>query len=110
MRCEERWSLRLSLDLVIDVDGGVAGEVGLRNFTDDPARAELGVWVAPEERRGGLAGRSVTSATAWAHEELGLEQVWSRTAIGNDAATALFTSLGWNRLGDSDGLAVWHAC
>ena len=107
MRCDERWSLRLSLDFVIDVDGEVAGEVGLRNFTDDPARAELGVWIAPDHRRDGLASRSVDSATDWAHEELDLAQVWCRTATGNEAAGALFRSIGWQRLGESDGRIVW---
>ena len=109
MRCAERWSLRLSLDFVIDVDGEVAGEVGLRNFTDDPARAELGVWIAPDHRQDGLASRSVDSATDWAHDELDLAQVWCRTATGNEAAAALFRSIGWQRLGESEGRVIW-AC
>ncbi len=107
LRCEERWSLGLSIDFVIDIGGEVGGEVGLRNFTDDPARAELGVWVSPEQRRDGLAARSVSSTTAWARENLGLEQVWCRTALANEAAAALFSSLGWNTLGESDGKIVW---
>lgn len=107
MRCDERWSLRLSLDFVVDDDGEVAGEVGLRNFTDDPPRAELGVWIAPDHRRAGLASRSVAAATDWAHEELDLEQVWCRTAAGNAPAAALFESLGWNRLGNSGDHVIW---
>lgn len=107
MRCAERWSLRLSIDFVVDVDGDVVGEVGLRNFTDDPDRAELGVWIAPHQRRRGLAGRSVTAATTWAHDHLGLDQVWCRTAAGNEAAAALFTSLGWSRLGTSGAHTIW---
>lgn len=107
LRCEERWSLRLSIDFVIDVDGAVAGEVGLRNFTDDPARAEVGVWVGADHRRGGLASRCVTSATEWARDELGLDQLWCRTAAGNHAAGALFRSLRWRELGESDGRIVW---
>lgn len=106
-RCEERWSLRLSIDFVIDVDGAVAGEVGLRNFTSEPARAELGVWVAEDHRRRGVARRSVSSVTTWAQEVLGLEQVWCRTAPANERARALFTHLGWTRLGDADGRTIW---
>jgi [ribosomal protein S5]-alanine N-acetyltransferase len=107
LRCEERWSLRLSLDFVIDVGGDVAGEVGLRNFTDDPSRAELGVWVAPDQRREGLAARCVEATTTWAHDHLDLRQVWCRTAPTNEAATGLFDSLGWTRLGESDGRTIW---
>ena len=107
LRCEERWSLRLSLDFVIDVEGAVAGEVGLRNFTDDPARAELGVWVGTDHRRDGLATRCVSSVAGWAREELDLEQLWCRTATANEAAGGLFRSLGWHELGERDGRIVW---
>ncbi len=107
MRCEERWSLGLSLDFVIDVDGAVGGEVGLRNFSHDPDRAELGVWLAPGARGHGRATRSVEAVAEWAHDELGLDQVWCRTAVGNERARALFARAGWNRLGKSDGHVVW---
>ena len=107
MRCEERWSLRLSLDFVIDVEGAVGGEVGLRNFTDDPDRAELGVWVAEAHRRQGLGAASVRSVTGWAHTELGLAQLWARTSPANQAATALFTSAGWDPLGEHAGTRIW---
>ncbi|MDE0802374.1 MAG: GNAT family N-acetyltransferase [Acidimicrobiales bacterium] len=107
LRCEERWSLRLSLDFVIDVDGAVAGEVGLRNFTDEPARAEVGVWVGTDHRRTGLASQCVSSVTDWACTELGLDQLWCRTATGNHAAGSLFRSLRWHELGESDGRIVW---
>ena len=107
MRCGERWSLRLSLDFVIDVDGEVAGEVGLRNFTTDPARAELGVWVAEPHRGRGLGERSVSSVTEWARDELGLAQLWCRTAMSNTDAQSLFRRAGWDRLGESDGRIIW---
>lgn len=105
--CEKRWALGLSIDFVIDVGGEVAGEVGLRNFTDGPDRAELGVWVAAGHRRAGLASQAVDRMASWATTELGLAQVWCRTAAGNDAAIALFGDLGWHRLGESDGHVVW---
>ncbi len=107
MRCEERWSLGLSLDFVIDVEGEVGGEVGLRNFTSDPDRAELGVWVAPARRGHGRGTRSVQAVSEWAHEVLGLAQVWCRTAVDNDRAHALFTRAGWDRLGEVDGRVIW---
>lgn len=109
MRCDERWALRLSLDFVIDHDGAVAGEVGLRNFTEDPARAELGVWVDAAHRRRGLARCSVAATADWAREHLGLAQLWARTALGNDRAAGLFEGLDWDRLGELDGKVIW-AC
>lgn len=106
-RCAERWTLGLSLDLVIDVAGGVAGEIGLRNFTEDPTRAELGVWVGAAHRRRGLARRAVVAATDWAHRTLGVEQLWARTARDHRAANALFDAAGWRLLGERSGQAIW---
>ena len=107
LRCGERWSLRLSLDFVIDVDGDVGGEVGLRNFTTDPDRAELGVWVAEPCRRRGHGLRSVRAVTEWARDELGLAQLWCRTDASNEHARALFDRAGWDRLGEVDGRILW---
>lgn len=107
LRCDERWAFGLSIDFVVDVDGDVGGEVGLRNFTSDPARAELGIWIAPEHRGHGLAGTSVRAVVDWARGELGLDQIWCRTAVDNVAARALFESTGWQELGSADGRIVW---
>lgn len=108
---EARWDRRLALDVVIvgSPPTEVAGEIGLRGFTTAPARAELGVWVAAPHRRRGLAARAVRTTTAWALAELGLDQLWARTDPANAAAGALFASLGWDRLGTADGMAIWSA-
>ncbi|MFP5320814.1 MAG: GNAT family N-acetyltransferase [Acidimicrobiia bacterium] len=126
---EERWARRLALDLVIepwaeradrraastewkertDRRAGVAGEVGLSGFTTDPARAELGVWVAAEHRRSGLASAAVDAVTRWALTDLGLDQLWARTDRANGPAKALFARLGWQRLGESGGRSIWSA-
>jgi ribosomal-protein-alanine N-acetyltransferase len=107
MRCEERWSLRLSLDFVIDVEGAVGGEIGLRNFTTDPDRAELGVWIGQGHRRQGLGSSAVGAVTAWAYDELGLGQVWCRTSAENTAAHGLFRRVRWNRLGEVGRHIIW---
>lgn len=115
---EERWTRRLALDLVIVAPADeradpVAGEVGLSGFTGvdgtGPARAELGVWVAAVHRRRGLARRAVAAITAWALTDLGLDQLWARTDPANGPAEALFAVLGWDRLGEAGGRAIWSA-
>jgi RimJ/RimL family protein N-acetyltransferase len=109
---EVRWERRLALDLVITTPGGaIAGEVGLSGFTTDPARAELGVWVAAPHRRSGVARSAVQTVTSWALDPVGLalELLWARTDPDNTAAEALFTSLGWDRLGASGGMTIWSA-
>lgn len=109
MRCDERWTLGLSIDFVIDIDGAVGGEVGLRNFTTDPDRAELGIWVSAGHRGRGLGCRSVRSVSTWSRHHLELDQLWCRTFPGNEAANTLFTRAGWNRLGEADERVIW-AC
>ncbi|MFP5577828.1 MAG: GNAT family N-acetyltransferase [Acidimicrobiia bacterium] len=106
---DDRWARRLALDLVITP--GVAGEVGLTGFTADPARAELGVWVAARHRRTGLASGAVRAVTAWALDPGGLvlDQLWARTDPANSPARALFEGLGWDRLGTSGGRTIWSA-
>lgn len=99
--------MRLSVDFVIDVDGSVGGEVGLRNFTSDPDRAELGVWVDGAHRQSGIGLRSIVTATDWARDELGLAQVWCRTSPANEPAHRLFARAGWDRLGDLGEYVVW---
>lgn len=107
---EARWERRLALDLVIaGADGEVGGEVGLSGFTTDPARAELGVWVAAPHRRAGLATEAVRAVTTWALTELGLDQLWARTDPANTAAEGLFAGLGWDRMGSSGDMTIWSA-
>lgn len=113
---EQRWARRLAVDLVIEPrDGwtgprdGVAGEVGLSGFTADPARAELGVWVARAHRGRGVASAAVPVVSRWALDQLGLAQLWARTDPANVAADALFAGLGWDRLGAADGTVIWSA-
>lgn len=126
---EVRWTRRLALDLVIvppderadrrvrvagrheRTDPAVAGEVGLSSFTADPARAELGVWVAAPHRRTGLARSAVHAVSRWALDPggLALDHLWARTDPANTAAEALFARLGWDRLGGSGGMTIWSA-
>lgn len=105
-----RWSRRLALDLVIvDRDGGVAGEVGLARFTHGPERAEIGFWLRPAARGEGAATAAVIRVSAWALSELGLEQLWARTDPRNEAAAAVLERAGFARLGEAGNAVVW-AC
>lgn len=97
----------LSLDFVIDADGEVAGEIGLRNFTEEPRRAELGIWLAPAHRGRGVATRSLVAVSSWSADELGLVQVWARTHVDNAEAIGLFERAGWQRLGVTDDRIIW---
>lgn len=99
---EERWTRRLALDLVIDVDGAVAGEVGLSGLAPDRSRVELGFWVGARHRGRGLAATSIAAATAWAHDAMGFSIVWARTSAANEAAMATLRAAGFVEIGSVD--------
>jgi RimJ/RimL family protein N-acetyltransferase len=43
---------------------------------DGPHSAELAYWVRPEDRRRGIALRSVQALTSWAHTTAGFSRIW----------------------------------
>lgn len=64
-----RW---LSLDLVVERDGEVAGEVGLSSVDRDRSTADVGWWTAPAHRRQGVASAAALLVVTWARDVLGL--------------------------------------
>ena len=69
---EERRRLDLSLDLVVERGGEVAGEVGLSSIDQTARTAEIGWWTGPAHRRRGVASTAAALVVTWARDELGL--------------------------------------
>ena len=57
--------------------------------------AELAYWVRPEQRRRGIALRSVQALTTWAHTSAGLARVWLEIAPDNLASLRLAQRAGY---------------
>ena len=68
----ERRRRDLSLDLAVDRDGGVVGEVGLSSIDRPAGTADIGWWTAPAHRRQGVASAAAGLVVHWARTELGL--------------------------------------
>jgi RimJ/RimL family protein N-acetyltransferase len=67
---------------------------------DRPRRlAEVGYWVAPEQRRRGAASRSVLLLTAWAFGTLGIARVQLMADLRNLGSQAVARSCGFQREG-----------
>lgn len=98
----------LSLDLVIDVDGVVVGEVGLASI--DPVRltAEVGWWVAPDHRGRGHATTAARLVSTWAVSELCLDAVVARCHLGNPASAGVARAAGFVLDGEVDGVQRWR--
>ena len=81
----ERW---LSLDLVVERGGQVAGEVGLSSFDRQAGTAEVGWWTAPAHRGLGVASTAAGLVVAWARDRLALEVI-ARCDAANPASVAV---------------------
>ncbi len=81
-----RW---LSLDLVVDLEGVVAGEVGLSSFDREAGTADIGWWTAPAHRGRGVASTAASLLVAWATGDLGLTTVVARCDADNPASVVV---------------------
>lgn len=98
----DRRARALSLDLVVIVGDGVAGEVGLSNLDAERAAAEIGWWTAERFRGHGLASRAASLVAAWAVTELCVERVYARCPLANPASGAVARAAGLTVAGRAD--------
>lgn len=103
-----RRALGLALDLVIEVDGEVAGEVGLADIDVDAGTAEIGWWVAAEHRRQGLATRAAQLLASWAVGELCVSAVVARCHPDNPASAAVARAAGFAPAGPDGEPGMWR--
>ena len=82
----ERW---VSLDLVVERDAGVAGEVGLSSFDRDAGTVDIGWWIAPAHRGVGVASIAARLVVGWAGEDLGFASAIARCDADNPASVAV---------------------
>lgn len=103
----DRRARGLSLDLVIEVAGAVVGEVGLSSIDVCSRTAEIGWWVAPEHRGEGLAATGASLVARWAIEELCVDTVVARCALGNPASSVVAQAAGFERWPAEGSGDVW---
>lgn len=92
----DRRARGLSLDLVVELDGAVVGEVGLVGFEHATGRAEIGWWTAAEGRGRGVASRAAALVAEWAVSELDLDLLVAVCDAGNPASGAVARSAGFH--------------
>jgi RimJ/RimL family protein N-acetyltransferase len=82
---------------MVVVDGGsgeLLGACGL-DIDRDERVAEVGYWTAPQARGRGVATRATRLVCRWALEELGLERLSLRAAVGNVPSNRVARRLGF---------------
>jgi [ribosomal protein S5]-alanine N-acetyltransferase len=85
---QERRRRDLSLDLVVDVEGTVTGEVGLSAFERRSGTADIGWWTSPAHRGRGMATTAAGLVVTWAREVLAVACV-ARCDAANPASVAV---------------------
>lgn len=85
-----------------DAGGDIAGHIDLRAHAEAFAthRCLLGIGVASDHRRQGLARRLVATACEWARAEAGIEYIDLQVLSSNSSAVALYRSLGFQLVGE----------
>jgi RimJ/RimL family protein N-acetyltransferase len=107
----DRRARGLALDLAIEVDDEVVGEIGLLNVDGEPGTAEIGWWVAPTHRGRGIAGTAAQLVASWAVDELSVTTVIARCDAENPASVRVAEAAGFCRCTapvDRPGTEVWQ--
>jgi len=99
----------LSLDLVMDVDGAIAGEVGLATIDISARTAEIGWWVSPAHRGQHLATRAAALVAAWAVDELCVDTVLARCVAANPGSGGVARAAGFELVDEpGDDAELWR--
>ena len=90
---------QLRLMITLTEDGTPVGTVDFLNFDPLNNRAELGLFIATEQRGKGLGRQALELLTAYAREHLGLRQIYVFIALDNEVCLTLFEHYGYRRAG-----------
>lgn len=104
----DRRARGLALDLVIEADGEVVGEIGLAGIDPERRSAEIGWWIGPRRRGGGFASRSARLVTQWALSELDLVAILARCHPGNPASAGVARAAGFAPVGTVGEVDLWR--
>ena len=98
----------LALDLVIEADGDVVGEIGLTEIDPERRSAEIGWWVGSRRRNRGFASRSARLVTQWALSELNLDAIVARCHPSNPASGGVAQAAGLAPAGTAGEVELWR--
>lgn len=102
------WQTRQQRLIIENKEGKAVGAVDLFGLEPLHRRAGIGILIAEEEdRRRGYAKDAVTTLCRYAHEVLGLHQLWCNVGSNNIASRVLFFGCGFEECGTMREW-LWH--
>ncbi|MGA2282958.1 MAG: GNAT family protein [Candidatus Dormibacteria bacterium] len=92
---------------VITTSGAIAGHLSLDRIRGDILQsADIGYWVAPWQRRRGVATRAIGLAVVHAFDHLGLQRIHATVDLDNPPSWRALERNGFRRLGVIHDLAL----
>ena len=91
---------QLRLMITLTSDGTPVGTIDFLNFDPLNNRAELGLFIAPDQRGQRLGRQALELLTAYAREHLGLRQLYVFIALDNTVCLKMFEDYGYRRVGE----------
>ena len=90
---------QLRLMITLAQDGTPIGTVDFINFDPLNNRAELGLFIAGEQRGKGYGRQALELLTSYAREHIGLRQLYVYIALDNEVCLKLFEDYGYRQVG-----------
>lgn len=106
VEAERRAGTRADLTIVLPDSDTAIGGIDAHKVDWINARAELGLWLAPQVRGRGYAPRALSLAARWLFGTCGLQRLQLLTEPGNRAMVASAESAGFHREGVLRGYAL----
>lgn len=100
----DRTGKQLERNFVIDIDGQVAGSVGLNTICGH--RAELGYWLAAKYRDRGIMTAAVKLLTVYSIKKLALRRLYAYVLPGNKSSARVLQKAGYRYEGRLRGHAL----
>ena len=94
--------------LVVDVDGGVVGEIGTKAAPDAEGRVEIGYGLAGSRRGRGLGTRAVRALVDWLRRQPDVGVIEALVVPANEPSVRLLRRLDFVHVGNDAGEDVYE--
>ena len=90
---------QLRLMITLNDNSTPVGTIDFINFDPLNSRAELGLFIAEEQRGKGLGRQALELLTQYARDHVGMRQLYVFIALDNEVCLNLFEQFGFSRVG-----------
>ncbi|MPN07345.1 putative ribosomal N-acetyltransferase YdaF [bioreactor metagenome] len=95
---------KMEYTFTIRIDGSLAGLIGFKSADRANRKTEIGYWLSEEHQGKGVMTKSVKRLCEFAFQELNMNRIQIKCAVGNSASIAVPERLGFMREGiERDG-------